>query len=186
MVIYNPGSVVRFSQSMYRVFEDDELVQPALVLNNPSSSEITVQVNDNSITATGELINIMSHTITLIILATEGDDYNSGPYFVNFPARTTIVSFNVSIVKDNITEGNENFQLVIDSSTLPDGVTVDATSNRDTEIIIVSVSNDEGEYVCVCVCEGRRKLITDQAKLNLSTIRLNAWTADILFPSVVV
>ena len=73
--------------------------------------------------------------------------------------------FNVSIVKDNITEGNENFQLVIDSSTLPDGVTVDATSNRDTEIIIVSVSNDEGEYVCVC--EGRRKLfITDQAKLK--------------------
>ena len=68
MVIYNSGTAVRFSQSMYRVIEDDELVQPALVLNNPSSSEITVQVNDNSITATGELINIMSHKITLIIL----------------------------------------------------------------------------------------------------------------------
>ena len=68
MVIYNPGSVVRFSQSMYRVFEDDELVQPALVLNNPSSSAITVRVNDNSITATGKLINIMNQIITLIIL----------------------------------------------------------------------------------------------------------------------
>ena len=68
MVIYNSGSVVRFSQSMYRVIEDDELVQPALVLNNALSSEITVRVNDNSITATGELINIMSHKITLMVL----------------------------------------------------------------------------------------------------------------------
>ena len=68
MVIYNPGSAVRFNESMYRVIEDDELVQPALVLNNPSSSAVTVQVNDDSITATGELINIMSHKITLMVL----------------------------------------------------------------------------------------------------------------------
>ena len=68
ILICNPGSVIRFSQSTYRVNENDELVQPALVLSSPSSSEITVQVNDNGITATGELIHITNYRITLLAL----------------------------------------------------------------------------------------------------------------------
>jgi len=45
---------VKFSQSTYSVNEDTGSVQPVLVLSNPSSTDITVQVRDNSKTATGE------------------------------------------------------------------------------------------------------------------------------------
>jgi len=45
---------VSFSQSTYSVDEDDGPVQPVLVLSNPSSTDITVQVGSNDITATGE------------------------------------------------------------------------------------------------------------------------------------
>ena len=44
---------VSFSQSTYSVNEDDGPVQLVLV-SNPSSTDITVQVRDNSNTATGE------------------------------------------------------------------------------------------------------------------------------------
>ena len=47
-------AIVHFSQSTYSVNEDDGVVQPVLVLSNPSSTDITVQVRDNSNTATGE------------------------------------------------------------------------------------------------------------------------------------
>ena len=66
ILIYNPGSVVSFSQSTYRVNEDDKLVQPTLVLSKPLSSEIIVQVNDNDDTATGESIHITSYKIVLM------------------------------------------------------------------------------------------------------------------------
>lgn len=50
--------MVKFNKPEYNVSEDDELLQPELILSNPSSSEIAIQVNDNSDTATGELIYI--------------------------------------------------------------------------------------------------------------------------------
>ena len=45
---------VTFSQSKYSVNEDDGPAQPVLVLSNPSSTNITVQVRDNQNTATSE------------------------------------------------------------------------------------------------------------------------------------
>jgi len=48
------GSVVTFSQSTYIVDEDDGPAQPVLILSNPSSTDITVQVTSNDITTTGE------------------------------------------------------------------------------------------------------------------------------------
>ena len=39
---------------MYYVNENDGPAQPVLVLSNPSSTDITVQVRSNNITATGE------------------------------------------------------------------------------------------------------------------------------------
>ena len=84
------------------------------------------------------MINIKSNTT--INGVTGGDDYNSGPYIVKFPVGMITASFNVSITKDNISEGNENFHLMINSSALPNGVIVDATS--DTSVTIV---NDDGK-----------------------------------------
>ena len=50
-------------------------------------------------------------------------DYDSGPYTVTFPAGKTTVIFNIPINDDNILEGNENFILTINTSSLSDGVT---------------------------------------------------------------
>lgn len=63
---------------------------------------------------------------------------------VKFPVGQTHGSFNVSITKDNITEGIENFYLTIDSSTLPAGVTVDATG-----VARVTITIDDSKYVCL-------------------------------------
>jgi len=53
-----------------------------------------------------------------------GFDYDSGPYNVTFPAGETFAVFNVSINDDDIVEGNENFTLSVDASSLPNDVTV--------------------------------------------------------------
>ena len=45
---------VKFNQSTYRINEDGRLVQPVLVLTNPSSFDITVQIINNNNNATGE------------------------------------------------------------------------------------------------------------------------------------
>lgn len=53
----------------------------------------------------------------------KGLDYNSGPYTVTFPAGITSVSFDVSVINDDILENNETFDLIIMSRSLPDKVT---------------------------------------------------------------
>ena len=50
------------------------------------------------------------------------DDYTPGPYTVIFPAGVTSATFDVSIISDNVLEGNENFVLNIDDSSLPSHV----------------------------------------------------------------
>ena len=48
------AATISFNQSAYSANEDDGVVQPVLVLSNPSSIKITVQVRDDSNNATGE------------------------------------------------------------------------------------------------------------------------------------
>ena len=48
-----------FSQTTYSADEEAGPAQPVLVLSNPSSSNISVQVNDKERTATSEQINII-------------------------------------------------------------------------------------------------------------------------------
>ena len=47
---------VKFSQSTYRVNEYNGSVQPMLVLSNPSSTNITINVSTANITAFGEFL----------------------------------------------------------------------------------------------------------------------------------
>ena len=49
-------------------------------------------------------------------------DYTSGPYTVIFPAGQTTASFDVPINDDSILEGDEDFILTIDETSLPTGV----------------------------------------------------------------
>ena len=46
------------------------------------------------------------------------EDYTSGPFPVEFNAEDMSALFNVSISNDNILEGSESFNLIIDSSSI--------------------------------------------------------------------
>ena len=48
-----------FSQTTYNVNEDAGPVQPTLILSNPSSTDITVQVTSGGGSATGEYCSIL-------------------------------------------------------------------------------------------------------------------------------
>ena len=50
---------MRFSQTTYIVNENDGPVQPRLVLSNPSSTDITVEVTSSGGSATGEYCSIL-------------------------------------------------------------------------------------------------------------------------------
>ena len=50
-------------------------------------------------------------------------DYTSGLYAVTFSAGVTMVAFNVPITDDMILEGDRNFMLTIDETSLPNGMT---------------------------------------------------------------
>ena len=52
--LYLSDITVTFSRTTYSVDEDDGPAQPTLVLSNPSSTPITVQVRDDDNTATGK------------------------------------------------------------------------------------------------------------------------------------
>ena len=65
-------------------------------------------------------------------------DYTSGPYTVTFAAGQTTATFNVPITDDMILEGDEDFMLTIDSSSLPDGV----TRGTPPEATVTIVDND--------------------------------------------
>ena len=65
-------------------------------------------------------------------------DYASGPYNIMFPAGQTTATFNVPITDDMILEGNENFMLTIDETTLPDGV----TRGTPGEVTVTIVDDD--------------------------------------------
>ena len=71
-----------------------------------------------------------------------GVDYNSGPYAVQFDVGMTSTSLTVLIKADNILEDNEIFELSINKSALPDGVTVGSTSQT-----IVTIVDDNGKYI---------------------------------------
>ena len=129
-----------FDQTMYSVNEDDGSVQPVLVISNPSSSDIIVEVFDTSLTVTGELYNYTTGIFKAVYLQITGGgvDYDSGPYTVTFSAGQTRAPFNISINDDDIFEMNENFVLTINESSLPSGIAV----NTPNETIVTIVDDD--------------------------------------------
>ena len=65
-------------------------------------------------------------------------DYISGPYTVTFAAGVTMVAFNVPITDDAILEGNENFMLTINETSLPDYI----IRGTPPEATVTIVDND--------------------------------------------
>ena len=62
-------------------------------------------------------------------------DYHSGPYIVIFPAGQTTITFNVPVNDDNMSEGNENFMLSINSYSLPSDVTIGSPGQATMTIV---------------------------------------------------
>ena len=63
-------------------------------------------------------------------------DYASGPYTITFGVQVTIVSFNISIINDDIFEGDETFYLTIDASSLHSYTNVGVGSLFQATVII--------------------------------------------------
>ena len=86
-------------------------------------------------------------------------DYTSGPYTVTIPAGQTNATFNVSINDDMILEGDENFMLTIDETSLPPDVTRGNTGEATVTIMdedrkllsfaCMFISKRYNDHVCV-------------------------------------
>ena len=81
----------------------------------------------------------MSLTCTVI---GGGVDYGSGPYSVIIPAGKVDVSFNITIIDDNIFEEEEKFNLTINTSALPNNVAI-----GDLDRTTVTIVDNDGTHV---------------------------------------
>ena len=125
---------VSFHQSSYSVNEGDQLLQPQLILNELSSTNITVLIRSIDITATCEYI-IINTIFTCYLITGGGADYNSVLYNATFPAGATDVSFDVTIINDTVLENNETFSLTIIGDSLPENVTLGKITQATVTIV---------------------------------------------------
>jgi len=69
-----------------------------------------------------------------------GNDFASGPYTVTIPAGDNDVTFSVATTDDDIREMSETFNLIIDPSSLPNGV----TGSNDATVTILDQDGECG------------------------------------------
>ena len=68
------------------------------------------------------------------------EDYFDGPYFILFPAGMTEAVFNIFLIDNGILEETETFSIIINSSSLPNTVTVGEPGGAEVKIL-----DDDGE-----------------------------------------
>ena len=76
----------------------------------------------------------------IIMYFIANDDYSPGPYEVTFMAGIINASFCVYILNDLTLEKDENFNLTINASSLPNNVSVD-----DPDQARVTIIDDDGK-----------------------------------------
>ena len=79
----------------------------------------------------------------MINIVTGNTDYQRRPFSLTFSASINSIPVVVRLIDDNIFEGNENFTLTIDSSKLPDRVTV----VQPSEVVVVITDDNDGKYI---------------------------------------
>jgi len=93
-------------------------------------------------------IAVGNKLIVFIYIAGGGIDYYSGPYKVTFLAGITSVSFNISINDDIVLEDNEEFELIIDSGSLPNSIT---TGIPNISVVTITDNDSKFTYIFVCI-----------------------------------
>ena len=78
------------------------------------------------------------YDLTIVYVIGDWQDYNSGQYNITFIVGVSSVSFDISIIDDEILEHNESFNLGLCS--LPDNVIVGNVSQAT-----VTIMNDESK-----------------------------------------
>ena len=78
------------------------------------------------------------YNLSIVYIIGDGQDYNSGQYNITFVVGVSSVSFDISIIDDEILEHNESFNLGLCS--LPDNVIVGNVSQAT-----VTIMNDESK-----------------------------------------
>ena len=81
------------------------------------------------------------YTYKLTINLVGGVDYESGPYSVTIKKGKTAAKFCIRMINDNISEINEVFGLVIDTTSLPSGV-----DRANPYTANVTITDNEGNY----------------------------------------
>ena len=112
-------TTVMFNESTYRVEESSGTIQLTLVLTNPISTDVTIQVIDDTAIVSEPLIATNREEDE------DEKDYIIDTYAVTFTAGTTSATLNVRINNDSVNEGDETFTFTIDPFSLViDGITV--------------------------------------------------------------
>jgi len=63
------------------------------------------------------------------------EDYFSGPYFILFPAGMTEAVFNIFLIDNDVLEETETFSVIINSSSLPNNVTIGEPGEAEVTIL---------------------------------------------------
>ena len=122
---------MNFSQARYTFGESSGNTQFEVMLSNPSSFNIVVNVMSNNITATGLNSSKCLESNSI-------DDYQYVVYSVTFPASVTLQFVDIMICDDNVLEEDETFSLTIVSNSIPDNVTNGSPDN----VTVTIVDND--------------------------------------------
>ena len=72
-----------------------------------------------------------------------GSDYSGESFSVTFPARVNVMSFNVSIINDNIAEPAESFTLTLE---IPPASVALAVTRGSPDNVTVNIIDDEGWF----------------------------------------
>ncbi|XP_065913825.1 sodium/calcium exchanger 2-like [Dysidea avara] len=163
-----PYANVRFRKTIYRIGEGSGEVSIELTLSSSLSTDITVQIKSNDITATGG-----------------GVDYDSGTYNVTFSAGSTVATFTIPITNDNTTEQDETFKLTILEDSLPTCAFIFRFASS-SKVTIVDDDDDEAATISFALSRytvqenaGTLQLVLVLSKPLSTTFRVRIQSRDI-------
>ena len=134
---------VSFTQLAYTVYENNGTLQPELILSNPLSVNVTVEIDTVAFGFIPGRQRCTQHCLCIINPTALGEeDYKSGPHTVMIPGGNTRAMFNVTITDDNVFEPVETFRLVITQTSHP-LLVVAAFPNQP----FVTIRDDDRKFV---------------------------------------